>query len=105
MKTYIQSLGADVWETMEEEYQKHQAMITKYRKIKFTCNSKAMNVVLTSLPESELVKVTDCTIAKEIWDKMSNCYEGDNNVKQGKLQGFRMKFEPLKIHDYEDIVK
>lgn len=90
---------------MEEEYQMPLAMITRDRKIEFTWNSKAMNALLISLPELELVKVTYFTTPKEIWDKMRNYYEGDNKVNQVKLQGFRMKFESLKIHDDEDIAK
>jgi len=29
IKNYIQSLGIDVWDAMEEEYQKPQALITR----------------------------------------------------------------------------
>lgn len=105
MKSYIQSLGAYVCDGVEEEYQKALAVITKNHKIEFTCNAKAMNALLVGLPESELVKVMDYTSAKSIWDKMSSCNEGDSKLKQAKLQGFRMKFESLKMHDNEDIAK
>lgn len=40
MKTYTQSLGVDVWDTMEEKYQNPPTMITKHQKMKFTCNAK-----------------------------------------------------------------
>jgi len=55
-----------------------------------------MNALLTGLPKSEQVKVMDFTTVKAIWDKMSSHYEGDNKVKQAKLQCFRMQFELLK---------
>ena len=71
--------------------------------MEFTCNAKATNALLFGLSELELVKVIACTTAKSIWDKMNKCYEGDNKVKQAKLQGFRMKFESLKMHGDEDI--
>ena len=58
-----------------------------------------MNSLLSSLPESKLFKVMDLTTTKQLWDKMSSCYEGDNKVNKYKLQGFRMKFESLKMHD------
>lgn len=99
MNTYIQSLGDDV----EEEYQRPPIVVTKYQKLELTCNAKAMHALLSSLPESKLVKVMDWTSAKEIWDKMSNLYEGDNKVNKAKLQGFRIQFESLSMHDDEDI--
>jgi len=105
MKTYTQSLGADVWDVVEEEYQKCPIVIMKYQKVEFTCNAKAMNSLLVGLPKSELVKVMDCTFAKSIRDKMSSFYEGESMVNKVKLQGFRMQFESLKMHDDEDIIK
>jgi len=49
-----------------------------------------MNSLLFGLPEFELVKVMDYPTAKANWENMSKCYEGDNKVKQFKLQGFKM---------------
>jgi len=73
--------------------------------MEFTCNAKAINSMLASFLESELAKVIDCLILKIIWDQMSNCYERDNEVKKAKLQGFRMQFESLKMHDVEHVWK
>eukprot|EP00253_Pinus_taeda_P004369 PITA_04369 len=64
-----------------------------------------MNALLAGLLESELVKVMVCTTAKEIRDKMSNCYEGDNKAEQAKVQGFRMQFDSFKMHEDDDISK
>jgi len=47
----------------------------------------------------------DYMTTKVIWDKMSSFYEGDIKVNQVKLQGCRMKFDYLKMHDDEDIAK
>eukprot|EP00253_Pinus_taeda_P028505 PITA_28505 len=79
MNTYIQSLGAHVWDVVEEEYKRPPALITKDHKLEFTCNAK-MHALLTGLPESEFFKVMDCKSAKENSDKMRSCYEGDNKV-------------------------
>jgi len=105
MKTYIQSLGFDVWDAAEEEYQKTPTVVTKYQKMEFTCNTKAMNALLAGLHELDLIKVMYFTSTKVIWDKMSNCYEGDNKVNKSKLQGNRMQFESLSMNDDEDISK
>jgi len=105
MKAYVESLGVDLWDVVEEEYQMTPTFITKYQKMEFTCNIKAMNSLLARLPKSELVKVMDCTSSKTIQDKMSCCREGEKKVKKAQIQGFRMKFESLKMHDDEDIAK
>lgn len=52
MKTYIQSLRVDVWDVVEEQYQKPLAMISRDHKMVFTCNDKAINFLLANLLES-----------------------------------------------------
>lgn len=84
MKTYLQSLGADVWDIVQGGYEKPPIIITKYHKLDFTYNTKEMNALW--LPEPELVKVTDFTNAKAMWDKMRSCYEGNNKVKKAKIK-------------------
>ena len=44
-----------------------------------------------------------CEIAKEIWDKFKNIYEGDDKVKGEKLHTYRGQFENLKIKEEENI--
>jgi len=86
MKTYIQSLGFDVWDFLEEEYQRPVVVVTKEQRMEFTYNANEMNAFLSCLPESQLVKLLDCTFAKAILDKMRSCYKVDNKVKKSKLQ-------------------
>lgn len=90
MRTYIQSLGADVWDVVEEEYRIPPTLINKDQKLDFSCHAKAMHDLLVGLPETKLVKVMDRTSAKAILGKMRNFYEGDNKVKKAKLQCFRI---------------
>jgi hypothetical protein len=44
-----------------------------------------------------------CTTSKEVWDKLKKIYEGDEKVKQVKLQIHREKFENLKMKETENI--
>ena len=80
---------------MEEQNQIPPTMVTKDQKLELTCNAK----------ETNLIKVMDFTSAKAISENMSNFYEGDTKVKKDKLQGYRMQFEPLIMHDDQDISK
>ena len=45
-------------------------------------NGKSMNLILYGLSESEFVKVMHCELAKEIWDKLQNIFEGNNKVNK-----------------------
>jgi hypothetical protein len=44
-----------------------------------------------------------CESTKEMWDKLKTIYEGDEKVKEAKLQIFREKFEQLKMNEDENI--
>lgn len=64
-----------------------------------------MHSLLTCLPESKLVKVMGYKYGKPICDMMISCYVGEKKVKIVELQGFRIHFESLNIHDDGDIAK
>ena len=66
IKIHIQTLGANVWDVVEETYQRHSTMVTKDQKLEFTFNFKEMNAQLAGLHELDFVKVMDCTYAKSI---------------------------------------
>ena len=51
-------------------------------------NARARNAILCGLVDSEFTKVMQCTLAKDMWDKLKNIYEGDDKVKKLKLKPF-----------------
>jgi hypothetical protein len=44
-----------------------------------------------------------CKSTKEMWDKLENAYEGDDKVKQAKIQTHRSQFESPKMDEEENI--
>lgn len=42
-------------------------------------------------------------MAKEIWDRIIQSYEGDSQVKCANLQTLRIQYETLKMHSDESI--
>ena len=64
-----------------------------------------MNVILSGLAEAEFVKVMHFESAKEMWDKLISSYEGNEKVKDVKLQTYRLKFEQLKMNEDETVSK
>jgi hypothetical protein len=105
MRTYIMDLGADVWDVVDIGYVKPVVLANKDDKLEFSFNAKAMNAILSGLVEEEFVKVMHLGTAKEMWDKLINSYEGNEKVKDAKLQTYRMQFEQLKMKEDETVGK
>jgi hypothetical protein len=105
MRTYIMALGVDVWDVVETGYIKISLIATKYDKLEFSFNAKAMNAILKGLAEAEFVKVMHLESAKAMWDKLISIYEGNEKVKDAKLQTYRLKFEQLNMNEDETINK
>ena len=62
-----------------------------------------MNAILSGLAETVFVKVMQLETMKEIWDKLKNICEGDDEVKGAKLQTYREQFDNLKMKEEENI--
>jgi hypothetical protein len=57
MRTYIMSLGDDVWDVVDTGYVNPVVLANKDDKLEFSFNSKVMNAILSGLAEAEFVKV------------------------------------------------
>ena len=86
MRSYLQSLVANVWAIVEGGYKYPAAVPTDPTERKnYEKNAKAVNALLGSLTEAEFVKVMQLNTTKEIWDKIILSYEVDAKVKSAKL--------------------
>jgi hypothetical protein len=105
MRTYLMALGVDVWDVVETGYIKPVVLASKDDKLEFSFNAKGMNAILNGLAKAKFVKVMHLQTAKEMWDKLISSYEGNEKVKDAKLQTFRLKFEQLKMNEDETVSK
>ena len=78
---------------------------SKDDKLEFSFIKKAMNAILSGLVEAEFVKVMHLESAKEMCDKLISSYEGNEKVKDARLQTYRQKFEQLNMNEDETISK
>jgi hypothetical protein len=99
------ALGANVWDLVGTGYIKPVVLASKDDKLEFSSNAKGLNAILNQLAEAEFVKVMHLQTAKELCDKLICSYEGNEKVKDAKLQTFRLKFEQLKMNEDETISK
>ena len=93
MRTYLMALGANVWDVVETGYINPVVLASKDDKLEFIFNAKTMNAILNGLVESEFEKVMHLESTKAMWDKLISSYEGNEKVKDAKLQTYRLKFE------------
>ena len=84
------ALGADVWNVVETGYVKPVMLANKDDKLEFSFNTKVMNAILSGLAEVKFVKFMHLGTAKEMRDKIINSYEGNEKVKDTKLQTYRI---------------
>lgn len=63
----------------------------------------AKAAILVGLSNTKFVKVMHCKLAKDLWDKLKNYYEGNDKIKEAKLQNYRGQFESLKMEEDENI--
>jgi len=105
MRTYLMALGANVWDVVETGYINPVVLASKGDKLEFRFNAKGMNTIVNGLAEAKFVKVMHLQTTKEMWDKLINNYEGNEKVKDDKLQTYRLKFEQLKMNEYEIVSK
>ena len=86
MRTYIMDLGADAWDVVDIGYVKPVVLANKDDKLEFSFNAKSMNAILSGLAKAKFVKVMHLRTAKEMWDKLISSYEGNEKVKDTKIQ-------------------
>ena len=85
MRTYIMSLGDDVWDVVDIGYVKPVVLAFRDDKLEFSFNAKAMNSILSGLVDVDFVKVNNLEYEKEMRDKLVSSYEGNEKVKDAKL--------------------
>ena len=60
-------------------------------------NAKAINALYCALSVSEFNRISSCTSAKKIWDRLEVTHEGTNQVKETKIKMLVHKYELFKI--------
>ena len=66
-------------------------------------NYRAINQLCCALKGTEFNKVSSCTSAKKIWDKLVVTYEGTSQVKETKINILMHQYDMFKIMDIRDI--
>ena len=68
-------------------------------------NSKALNVLFSTVTNEEFKKISSIETAKEAWIILQTTYVGTKAVKDSKLQRLTTSFEEIKIEEDESFDK
>ena len=67
-------------------------------------NAKPVIVLYCALDVNEFNRISTCTSAKEIWDRLEVTHEGTNQVKESKINMLVHKYELFKMESDETII-
>ena len=68
-------------------------------------NAKAKKLLFFSLGLDEYTSISECELAKEIWDALQVAHEGTNHVKQSRIELLMRKYELFEMGDKEMIME
>ncbi|KAE8678027.1 hypothetical protein F3Y22_tig00111458pilonHSYRG00129 [Hibiscus syriacus] len=106
MMYFIQASDMGAWNAVEEGYIKpltHPRLWSEGETRMFQLNSKAIHIIFCALGPYEYGRVSSCTTAKEIWDKLQFTHEGTDEVKKSKISILTHSYENFRMKPNEDI--
>ncbi|GLJ37832.1 hypothetical protein SUGI_0769570 [Cryptomeria japonica] len=104
-ETHLNYIGRDIWEVTNNGYvgptpnQPNPPTLGKDQEN----DCKAREALLSALSNQQIMRLSDQSTTKAIWDKLGTFNEGDTTVKIVILECFRVRYENLKMEEDERI--
>jgi hypothetical protein len=117
MKIFVQSIGYDVWDVIEDgpfsptkivdgiTIAKPKVEWTADERKKMELNAKALTCLYCSLDANVFNQISGCESAKEVWDKIQVTYEGTTQVKRSKISILTHEYELFAMNADETIAQ
>ncbi|WRX18658.1 hypothetical protein QQP08_011145 [Theobroma cacao] len=117
MSIYIRAIDYEMWDVItdgpfipltlnvvtNEIIPKPRSEWTEAETKKSLNKFKAINTLHCALTPTEFNKVSSCTTAKHVWDKLKIIHEGTSQVKEFKIVLLTHNYEMFKMESGEDI--
>ncbi|VFQ77298.1 unnamed protein product [Cuscuta campestris] len=65
--------------------------------------AKAINMLYCAVNPDDYRKISCCTTAKEMWDKLEVTYEGTDQVREAKIDFLTQEYEMFRMKEHEKI--
>ncbi|XP_075504387.1 uncharacterized protein LOC142541814 [Primulina tabacum] len=85
--------------------EKHRSEWTAEDKKKENLDNVAKDILYETLDKNMFAKINTCTIAKEIWEKLTQLCEGNDQTKENKLTVAIQKFDNEKMKQGETLAE
>ena len=76
---------------------------SKNKKAKFDCIAK--NIITFALNSDEFFRISQCSLAKEMWDTLEVTHEGTNDVKRVRKHTLIQEYEMFRMLKGESIAE
>ncbi|KZV39901.1 hypothetical protein F511_04541 [Dorcoceras hygrometricum] len=91
--------GAPQW------VEKNRHGYTNEDKKKANLDNVAKDILYKTLDKNMFSKIKTCATAKEIWEKLTQICEGNDETKENKLTVAQQKYESIKMRDGETMAE
>ncbi|XP_075486314.1 uncharacterized protein LOC142525915 [Primulina tabacum] len=85
--------------------EKHRSEWTAEDKKKANLDNVAKDILYKTLDKNMFAKIKTCTTAKEIWEKLTQLCEGNDQTKENKLTVAIQKFDNAKMKPGETLAE
>ncbi|WRX10298.1 zinc finger protein [Theobroma cacao] len=117
MSIYVRVINYEMWDVItngpfmpstvnvvtNELMPKPRSEGTEAETKKVQINFKAINTLHCALTPTKFNKLSSCTTAKQVWEKLRIIYEGVSQVKESKIALLTHNYEMFKMEPGEDI--
>ena len=87
MQVFLRAQDHQIWKVVSKgpfDLPEDDDIWTRDQIMKSNLNWSAMNIMQCALHPTEFSRVSSCTTAKEMWDKLQVIYEGTLEVRETK---------------------
>ncbi|XP_073041862.1 uncharacterized protein [Primulina eburnea] len=105
MKILKVNTAAATIEGAPQMVEKHISERTAEEKKKENLDNVAKDILYKTLDKNMFAKIKTCTIAKEIWEKLTQLCEGNDQTKENKLTIVIQKFDNAKMKPGETLAE
>ena len=106
MQVFLRAQNFELWKIVSKGayiLPQDEDTWTKDQISKGTLNWSALNMMQCAVHPKEYSRVSTCTSAKEMWDKLELIYEGTSEVRESKVSMLVSEYEMFKMNNDETI--